>query len=90
MEESKVEITSSLKVESKAKTLLKQFFYNPFLAGISGFTLFFLFAILMDFTVNLFNPDRIISIDIFTVLIGAAGFILAFFFSFLENSQKNK
>ncbi len=87
MEETKIEIKETIKTESKINYLLKQFIYNPFLAGISGFTSFFLFAILMDFIVNLANPDRIFSIDILTVLIGIAGFMLAFSFSFLENTQ---
>jgi uncharacterized membrane protein YczE len=67
---------------------MNQFILNPVLAGISGFTLFFLFAILLDFTVNLFNPDEILTVDIFTVLVGIAGFLLAFGFSFLESTQK--
>ena len=37
---------------------------------------------------NIFNPDHFLTIDIFTVLIGLAGFILAFGFSFLESTQK--
>jgi hypothetical protein len=73
---------------SKLGSILKLFVYNPFLAGISGFTLFFLFAIFLDFMVNLFVPDTFLTIDIYTVLIGFAGFILAFGFSFLESTQK--
>ena len=91
MEDTRAEVSkkiNSLKKESRFITLLNQFILNPFLAGISGFTLFFLLAIFLDFIVNIFNPDAYLTIDIFTVLIGIAGFILAFGFSFLESSQK--
>ena len=90
MEDTKVEIKETLKVDSKINHFVKQFLLNPFLAGISGFTVFFLFAILMDFIVNIPNPDRVLSIDILTVLIGFAGFLLAFGFSFLENTQNTE
>ena len=49
---------------SKVGSILKLFLFNPFLAGISGFTLFFLFAIILDFLVNLFITDTFITIDI--------------------------
>lgn len=91
MEETKVNIektTTIIKKESKIGVVLNKFVLNPFLAGISGFTVFFLLAILLDFFVNLFIPNKLLSIDIFTVLIGVAGFILAFSFSFLESTQK--
>ncbi len=91
MEETKISINKEvvpLKKESKLAFLVSKFFLNPFLAGISGFTVFFLFSILLDFIVNLFIPDKFLTIDIFTVLIGIAGFILAFGFSFLESTQK--
>jgi len=91
MEETKVNIDKklvSVQKESKISFLMKHFFLLPFLAGISGFTLFFLFAILLDFIVNLFTPGELLTVDIFTVIIGFAGFILAFGFSFLESTQK--
>ena len=91
MEDTRVNIEkkiTSLKKVSKVSLFLNHFILNPFLAGISGFTVFFLFAILLDLIVNLFNPDKFLTIDIFTVLIGFAGFILAFGFSFLESTQK--
>lgn len=91
MEETRVNIDkkiTSLKKDTKLSLILNHFVLNPFLAGISGFTVFFLFAILLDFIVNLFTPDKLLTIDIFTVLIGFAGFILAFGFSFLESTQK--
>lgn len=91
MEETKINIgktTSTIKKESKISITLNKFVLNPFLAGISGFTVFFLLAILLDFFVNLFIPNKLLSIDIFTVLIGLAGFFLAFGFSFLESTQK--
>ena len=91
MEETRLDIdkkVAELKKESRLSFFLNQFILNPFLAGISGFTLFFLLAILLDFIVNLFNPNNILTIDIFTVLVGIAGFILAFGFSFLESTQK--
>ena len=91
MEETKVNInklTPVVKSESKLGVIVNKFIFNPFLAGISGFTIFFLFALLLDFFVNLFVPDQLLSIDIFTVLIGIAGFVLAFGFSFLESTQK--
>lgn len=91
MDETKVNIdktTPVIKTESRTAEILNKFFLNPFLAGISGFTVFFLLAILLDIFVNLFIPNKLLSIDIFTVLIGAAGFLLAFGFSFLESTQK--
>ena len=91
MEETRIDIdkkVTHLKKESKVAYFLNHFILNPFLAGISGFTLFFLMAIILDFTFNIFNPDHFLTIDIFTVLIGLAGFILAFGFSFLESTQK--
>jgi hypothetical protein len=91
MEETRLDIdkkVAELKKESRLSFLLNQFILHPFLAGISGFTLFFLLAILLDFIVNLFNPNDFLTIDIFTVLVGIAGFILAFGFSFLESAQK--
>lgn len=91
MEETKVNIDKTVpivKKESKFALIVNKFILNPFLAGISGFTVFFLFTILLDFFVNLFVPNKLLSIDIFTVLIGMAGFILAFSFSFLESTQK--
>jgi hypothetical protein len=91
MEETKVSINKEvvpLKKESRLTLIVSKFILNPFLAGISGFTVFFLFAILLDLMVNLFIPDKFLTIDIFTVLIGIAGFTLAFGFSFLESTQK--
>lgn len=91
MEETRINIqdkVKSLKKESKFLIFIKLFFLNPLVAGISGFTLFFLFAVLLDFFVNLFVPDKLLTIDIYTVLIGFAGFILAFGFSLLESTQK--
>ena len=79
---------TTLKKESKLSAIINQFILHPFLAGISGFTLFFILAFGLDFFVNLFSPDEILTIDIFTVLIGLAGFILAFGYSFLESHQK--
>ncbi len=87
-----------VEVEKKIKNLEKEynfiywisrFIFNPFLSGITGFALFFLLAILLDFFVNLFNPDKVLSVDIFTVLIGFAGFLLAFGYSILESIQKD-
>lgn len=91
MEETRVRIDKKIveyKKISRISYILNQFVLHPFLAGISGFTLFFLLAIVLDFMVNLFNPDKFSTVDIFTVLIGIAGFILAFGLSFLESSQK--
>lgn len=91
MEETRVNIEKKIvefKKVSKFSYILNQFVLHPFLAGISGFTLFFILAIVLDFTVNLFNPDTFLTVDIFTVLIGIAGFILAFGLSFLESTQK--
>ena len=91
MEETRVNITKKLttyKKESKLAILMNQFILHPFLAGISGFTVFFLSAIFLDFIVNVFSSGEILTIDIFTVLIGLAGFILAFGFSLLESTQK--
>lgn len=91
MEETRINIDKKVvkfKKESKLSYILNQFILNPFLAGISGFTLFFILALALDFFVNLFNPDKIFTVDIYTVLIGVAGFILAFGFSLLESSQK--
>lgn len=91
MEETRVTITKKVttyKKESKLAILMNQFILHPFLAGISGFTVFFLSAIFLDFIVNVFSSGEILTIDIFTVLIGLAGFILAFGFSLLESTQK--
>ena len=91
MEESRVSVNKKVveyKKISKFSYILNQFVLHPFLAGISGFTLFFILAIVLDFIVNLFNPDTFLTVDIFTVLIGIAGFILAFGLSFLESTQK--
>ncbi|MCB0731823.1 MAG: hypothetical protein KDC88_12390 [Ignavibacteriae bacterium] len=91
MEETRVNITKKVttyKKESKLAILMNQFILHPFLAGISGFTVFFLSAIFLDFIVNVFSSGEILTIDIFTVLIGLAGFILAFGFSLLESTQK--
>ena len=91
MEDTRVESREKLErinKESKLINWVNKFLFNPFLAGITGFTLFFLLAILIDFFVNIFNPDKVLTIDIFTVLIGIAGFLLAFGFSVLESSQK--
>jgi hypothetical protein len=79
---------TQLKKESKISILVNQFVLHPLIAGISGFTLFFFIAILLDLVVNLINPNKFLTIDIFTVLVGIAGFILAFGFSFLESTQK--
>lgn len=91
MEETRVNIDKKI-VEygkiSRISHVLNQFVLHPLLAGVSGFTLFFILAIVLDFTVNLFNPDKFLTVDIFTVLIGIAGFILAFGLSFLESTQK--
>jgi len=89
MEDTRAEIKENIKINSKINHFVNRFLLNPFLAAISGFTLFFLFAILIDFIVNIPNPDKVLSIDIFTVLIGVAGFLLAFGFSILENSQNS-
>ena len=92
MEETRFNIgkktAASYKKESKFTIIINQFILHPFLAGISGFTIFFLSAIFLDFIVSIFNSGEILTIDIFTVLIGFAGFILAFGFSFLESTQK--
>ncbi|MCW8848357.1 MAG: hypothetical protein OQJ81_00150 [Melioribacteraceae bacterium] len=91
MEETRVNIDKKIveyRKVSRISHILNQFVLHPFLAGISGFTLFFILAIVLDFTVNLFNPDQFLTVDIFTVLIGIAGFILAFGLSFLESTQK--
>ena len=93
MEETRLGVNKKvtrIKKESKLSLLMNQFILHPFLAGISGFTLFFLIAILLDFLVNLFNPTVLLTVDILTVLVGIAGFILAFGFSFLESTQKWK
>lgn len=92
MEETRVSINKKVipfKKESKYKLLVNKFVLNPFLAGISGFTIFFLSAIFLDLITSLFSPDTLLTIDIFTVLIGFAGFMLAFGFSFLESTQKS-
>jgi hypothetical protein len=92
MEDTRVEVSkkiSGINKESKVVSWISKFLFNPFLAGITGFTLFFLFAILVDFLVNLFNTEKVLTIDIFTVLIGIAGFLLAFGFSVLESTQKD-
>ncbi len=91
MEETRLDINKNvteLKSVSKLSFVLNQFVLHPFIAGISGFTLFFLIALSLDFIVNIFNPDAVLTIDIFTVLVGVAGFILAFGLSFLESTQK--
>jgi uncharacterized membrane protein len=91
MEDTRVSVNKKVveyKKISRISNILNQFVLHPFLAGISGFTLFFILAIVLDFTVNLFNPDKFLTVDIYTVLIGIAGFILAFGLSFLESSQK--
>ena len=85
MEETRVSVDKKV---SRFSYILNQFVLHPFLAGISGFTLFFILAIGLDFMVNLFNPETFLTVDIFTVLIGIAGFILAFVLSFLESTQK--
>lgn len=91
MENTRVNVENKvgrIKKESKLALLMNQFILHPFLAGISGFTLFFLMALVLDISVNLFIPGQFLTIDIFTVLIGLAGFILAFGFSILESTQK--
>lgn len=91
MDDTRININKNIeetKKLTKLGSILKIFIFNPLIAGISGFTLFFLFAILVDFLVNLFIPDTFLTIDIYTVLIGFAGFILAFGFSFLDSIQK--
>ena len=91
MEETRVSVDKKIveyKKVSRFSYILNQFVLHPFLAGISGFTLFFILAIGLDFMVNLFNPETFLTVDIFTVLIGIAGFILAFVLSFLESTQK--
>ena len=92
MEETRLGVNkkiTQIKKESRLSLLMTQFVLHPFLAGITGFTLFFLIAIILDFLVNLFNPEVFLTVDIFTVLVGISGFILAFVFSFLESAQKS-
>jgi len=91
MEDTRVNIGDELvkiKKISKTSYFFNKFIINPFWAGVTGFTLFFLFAIFLDFAVYIFDADQSITIDIYTVLIGLAGFLLAFGFSFLESTQK--
>ena len=55
MEETRLGVSkkvTEIKKESKLTSIMNQFILHPFLAGISGFTLFFLLAILLDFVVN--------------------------------------
>lgn len=78
--------------KSKEKTsflfFIKKFLLNHFFYGIYGFTLFFLFSIFIDFFLSIFDPQKTFSIDLFTFLIGIAGFLLAFGFSFLDSFKK--
>ncbi|MBK8943803.1 MAG: hypothetical protein IPM32_00900 [Ignavibacteriae bacterium] len=78
--------------KSKEKTgslnSIKKFFLNHFFYGIYGFTLFFLFSIFIDFFLSLFDPQKSFSVNLFTLLIGIAGFLLAFGFSFLDSLKK--
>ena len=85
--ELKSEITKTGK-ETKTTVVVKKFFVDHFIAGVSGFTVFFLFAIFIDFFSTLFDPNKSVNVDLFTISIGLAGFVLAFGFSFLENYKK--
>lgn len=90
MDDSRIEINQEAKSLTKLARItyfIIKLFINPFVAGVTGFTLFFLIAILFDFVVNLFVPDKLLTIDIYTVLIGAVGFFLAFLYSLLDSIQ---
>lgn len=84
MEETRVEVKNNVNEISKAAILFNKFIANPFWAGVSGFTLFFLFAIALDFIVNITDPEKTLTIDILTVFIGIIGFLLAFIYSALD------
>lgn len=91
MEKSNTELKRNLAKagkKSKSSVRIKKFFFDHFFVGIYGFAAFFLFTIFIDFFTSLFNPDKTVNIDLFTLLIGIAGFALAFSFSFLENYKK--
>ncbi len=81
------------KVDSSVQTksafgFARKFFIDHICVGVIGFALFFLFTIFIDFFSSLFETESTVNIDLFTILIGVAGFLLAFGFSFLENFKK--
>ena len=74
---------------AKASVQIKNFILNHILVGVLGFAFFFLFTVFIDYFLSLFDPQKSTKIDLFTILIGLAGFLISFGFSFLENF-KNK
>jgi ABC-type antimicrobial peptide transport system permease subunit len=91
MQETNSEIKqSATKSEKSVKIsdVVRKFLLNHLFVGIIGFTLFFLFAVFIDFFLSLFDPQKNVSIDFFTLLIGLGGFLITFGFSYLENFKK--
>ncbi|MFZ1290523.1 MAG: hypothetical protein WAR79_10550 [Melioribacteraceae bacterium] len=79
---------SSSSEKTKTTSSIKSFFLDHIFYGLYGFSLFFLFSVFIDFFLSIFEPQKTFSIDLFTILIGIAGFLLAFSFSFLESFKK--
>jgi len=73
----------------KTSSQIKNFILNHILVGVVGFAFFFLFTVFIDYFLSLFDPQKSAKIDLFTLLIGLAGFLISFGFSYLENF-KNK
>lgn len=69
--------------------LYKRYFKKPLAAGISGFVLFFIFTSSIDFLVNIFNPEKSLTIDTLTIIIASTGFVLSFSFKLLEILKKD-
>lgn len=74
--------------KSQSKNSVKKFFLDHIIYGLYGFSFFFLFSVLIDFFSSLFDPQKSIEINFFTIFIGIIGFILAFGFSFLDTFKK--
>lgn len=72
----------------KVKNSIKVFLFEHLSYGLLGFSLFFLFAIFIRLISYLFNSSVKFEINILTLIIGLAGFALAFGFSYIDSSKK--
>ncbi len=92
MQDTNTELNNNISKSEKSVKIsvqIKNFLLNHILVGILGFTFFFLFTVFIDYFLSLFDTQQSVKIDFFTILIGLAGFLISFGFSFLENF-KNK
>lgn len=72
----------------KTTNSLRSFLIDHLSYGLLGFSLFFLFALLIKFISFIFNSSVKFEINLLTILIGVAGFALAFGFSYLDSFKK--